>query len=78
MPIYEYRCVKCRAEFECLVRGDETPRCPTCQADQLERQLSVVAAPATSGTAAGLAIGPGDGGQCGRPQCGMYGCQGLN
>lgn len=74
MPIYEYRCQKCHAEFELLVRGSEKPECPQCESVKLERRLSVVAAP---GSAGGDPL-PMSGGMCGRPQCGMGGCQGLN
>ncbi len=41
MPIYEYACRKCGNEFEVLVRGKETPACPKCKADDLERVLSL-------------------------------------
>jgi putative FmdB family regulatory protein len=74
MPIYEYQCGKCHADFELLVRGDEKPECPECHSKRLERKLSVVASPNMNG-AVGTAPDPGI---CGRPQCGMYGCQGMN
>jgi putative FmdB family regulatory protein len=73
MPIYEYRCGQCRAEFELLVRGSESPQCPQCDSEKLERKLSVVAAPGASSSGGG----PEAGGMCGRPQCGTFGCQGL-
>ena len=44
MPIYEYTCFGCKGEFELLVRGGETPRCPHCDGDELQRQLSAPAA----------------------------------
>ncbi|MBL8891834.1 MAG: zinc ribbon domain-containing protein [Planctomycetaceae bacterium] len=74
MPIYEYRCQKCHAEFELLVRGSEKPECPQCESAKLERRLSVVAAPGSGGSDPL----PSSGGMCGRPQCAMGGCQGLN
>jgi putative FmdB family regulatory protein len=74
MPIYEYRCQSCQAEFEVLVRGSEKPECPQCESKKLERRLSVVASPGSGG---GDPM-PMSGGMCGRPQCGMNGCQGLN
>ena len=41
MPIYEYRCRKCGKEFEELVRNDrETPPCPACRADDMEKMMS--------------------------------------
>jgi len=41
MPIYEYSCRACDHEFEEFVRGDETPACPSCQSEDLERLLSL-------------------------------------
>jgi putative FmdB family regulatory protein len=42
MPLYEYRCTSCAVEFELLVRTGDTPACPTCHGDKLERLLSQV------------------------------------
>ena len=44
MPIYEYACRNCGHQFECLVRGDEKPLCPSCGRSRLTKQLSVPAA----------------------------------
>ena len=41
MPIYEYRCTQCAHEFETLVRGDARPKCPECDAEDLERLMSL-------------------------------------
>ncbi len=41
MPIFEYRCRKCNAEFELLVRGNATPACETCASQDLEKLLSL-------------------------------------
>jgi putative FmdB family regulatory protein len=32
MPIYEYRCLKCNAEFEAMQKFSDVPlsKCPTC------------------------------------------------
>lgn len=48
MPIYEYACPGCGNEFEALVRSDTVPACPRCGSTQIERQLSVFAAPASA------------------------------
>jgi putative FmdB family regulatory protein len=40
MPIYEYRCRSCLLLFDRLIRGSETPACPTCGGQDLERLLS--------------------------------------
>jgi len=73
MPIYEYECSRCRAEFELLVRSDRDIECPECHSTRLERKLSVVASPNGKGLGDPLPS-PGN---CGRPQCGSFGCQGL-
>jgi putative FmdB family regulatory protein len=43
MPIYLYKCNKCGHEFEKLVRLNDTPDCPQCQAQDLERQFTAPA-----------------------------------
>lgn len=48
MPLYDYHCPACRADFELLVRSDTVPACPHCHATQVERQLSRIAPPGTS------------------------------
>jgi putative FmdB family regulatory protein len=75
MPIYEYACPECQKEFEFLVRGQETPACPHCGGDQLEKQLSVPSAHRASAELT-VCTPPGPGG-CGLPQCGQGGCQML-
>lgn len=41
MPIYEYRCQACNAEFEFLLRGSATPVCPGCKGTDLEKLISL-------------------------------------
>ena len=41
MPIYEYQCRACGADFELLVLGSDVPACPGCQSEDLARQLSL-------------------------------------
>jgi putative FmdB family regulatory protein len=43
MPIYEYECRACRHQFEQLVRTGDTPACPSCRSQDLERLLSLAA-----------------------------------
>jgi putative FmdB family regulatory protein len=43
MPIYEYACRSCQHEFEQLIRTGDTPACPKCQGQDLERLLSLSA-----------------------------------
>ncbi len=53
MPLYEYRCKKCGAIFDKLrpvSQPDKDIRCPRCQSEETERQLSTFAA-AGCGTA---------------------------
>jgi putative FmdB family regulatory protein len=40
MPLYDYRCKACGAEFEALVRPPAAPACPSCESGDLERLLS--------------------------------------
>ena len=40
MPLYDFRCKACGAEFEALVRPSHEPACPSCASADLERLLS--------------------------------------
>lgn len=41
MPIYEYYCLDCKAEFEFLVLSeDEVPICPNCNSENAEKRVS--------------------------------------
>ncbi len=71
MPLYEYVCRNCGAEFELLIRGGEQPACPTCQNADVQKQFSVTAPP----TAARQPLPIASGGGCGRPQCAGGRCQ---
>ncbi len=45
MPIFEYKCRKCGAEFEKLVKNSlEKTACAKCTSMEVERKLSVFAA----------------------------------
>lgn len=43
MPLFRYVCQDCKNESEVLVRGSETPMCPTCESTNLAKQLSLFA-----------------------------------
>jgi putative FmdB family regulatory protein len=73
MPLYEYTCCKCEAEFELLVRGDETPRCPACGSKRLDKHLSAPAAHTASRNQLPV-CGPCSPERCDVPECGMGRC----
>lgn len=67
MPIYEYVCRQCDREFDELIRNprDEAAlRCSACGSAEIERKLSVPAAPQVAAGRSSLPTGG-----CG--QCGM-------
>lgn len=67
MPIYEYACRSCGHEFETLVRASDTPSCAQCASPELDKKLSVFAAPAPQGepvSACGTCGNPGGPGSC--------------
>ena len=64
MPIYEYRCSNCGKEFEKLVRSGDTPECPSCHEQKLQKKLSVFA---TSVQSSGAGALPEACGSCGHP-----------
>ena len=66
MPLYEYRCQKCEAEFELLVRNEKDRVCPKCQSRDLEKLLSVPASPSIHSGSLPVTLGEDT---CGRPQC---------
>ena len=71
MPIYDYRCIGCGAEFEQLVRGEQLVTCPGCLGSSLERLVSLPARPASGAKQPDYSrLGPPPGGGC----CGG-GCQ---
>lgn len=41
MPIYEYKCRACDHLFEKIVKLNETPDCPQCGGNDLEKQFTV-------------------------------------
>ncbi len=63
MPIYEYECRDCGAEFEKLVRFSETEKeqaCPLCKGTNTKKKISVFAS--TGGEGEGASGGCGSGG----------------
>jgi len=78
MPIYEYRCPKCSAEFEELVFGDDIPECPTCGCPKSERLLSCACLhmPAPSRVGQTMTY-PSSGGRSGCGGCTASSCAGC-
>jgi len=66
MPLYEYKCNKCGAGFEVLVRNesDVPEKCPKCGATKIEKLLSPFA---PSGGSDGTSFC--DSGNCGTSSC---------
>ncbi|MEE8160906.1 MAG: zinc ribbon domain-containing protein [Acidobacteriota bacterium] len=67
MPIFEYACLDCDEQFEWLVLGSsgDVPRCPSCESQKLEQQISVFSANTRNGAAASP---PEPCGSCGDPR----------
>ncbi len=51
MPLYTYRCKECDKDAELLARFGETPACPACGGQDLERLMS---RPTPQGKSAGI------------------------
>jgi putative FmdB family regulatory protein len=64
MPIYEYSCRECGAEFEKLVAARATVDCPSCASGQVIRRISLVGVK-TGGQGFGASAMPQGGGCCG-------------
>ncbi len=48
MPLYDFRCSDCNKTFELLVKTSATPVCPQCGGQNMEKQVSLPAAPGQS------------------------------
>jgi putative FmdB family regulatory protein len=69
MPIFEYRCRSCHAQFETIVlSAREQVACPKCQSNAVEKQLSVFSAPASAKEAGAV----GGGCACTPQTCGCH------
>ena len=56
MPIYEFKCAKCKEEFECLVfRSDEAVSCPACDGKNVRRMMSARSFKSSGGDVASAA-----------------------
>ena len=40
MPLYSYHCGECEADVELLISSGDTPACPTCGSQNLQRLVS--------------------------------------
>lgn len=40
MPIYEFKCTKCKIKFEEIVRGKEKIKCPKCGCSSVNKLFS--------------------------------------
>jgi len=73
MPIYEYRCRSCSADFEKYVPGAAAKvACPTCASGDITRKLSVVGLRSDGGVVASMPSCGGGGGCCGGGGCGCH------
>ncbi|MEZ5351086.1 MAG: zinc ribbon domain-containing protein [Bryobacteraceae bacterium] len=74
MPIFEYRCEDCGAQFEKLMRSSDSagPACPSCGEVHVRKELSTFAAHAGSGSREAPRMGGGcPAGMCRTPDvCG--------
>jgi putative FmdB family regulatory protein len=61
MPIYEYRCGRCKSSFETFVRPGhaEDAECPRCHGRQLSREMSTFATRASDSNGSASASGCG-------------------
>lgn len=40
MPLYSYHCADCDKDMELLIRPSDTPACPACSGQNLDRLVS--------------------------------------
>ncbi|HBG92717.1 MAG: FmdB family transcriptional regulator [Nitrospirae bacterium RIFOXYB2_FULL_43_5] len=41
MPVYEYKCTKCKEDFEKLVFGSQKVTCPKCNSSEIKKKMSI-------------------------------------
>jgi putative FmdB family regulatory protein len=68
MPLFEYQCRGCGQQFEQLTRAGQTPACPGCKSEDLQKLLSVFAVGAQGGEKAFAMPSSGACGHCGDPR----------
>ncbi|MBF0566303.1 MAG: zinc ribbon domain-containing protein [Nitrospirae bacterium] len=67
MPIFEYKCCKCNADFEKLVYGDKVIECPACGSSETKKKMSLFG---VSGVEKHVhSSGSGGCGSCGKSSC---------
>jgi putative FmdB family regulatory protein len=65
MPIYEYGCLACGAEFEKFIQVPRAVTCPSCQSERVSRRLSLVGVKTGQRASEGASAAPMGGGCCG-------------
>lgn len=75
MPLFEFHCARCDADFEELVRSAResgSVSCPKCGGKDVGRKISVFAAKSAAAKPSPMPMGGGCG-RCGDPQgpCGI-------
>ena len=69
MPIFEYRCQKCKEDFEKITFNSKAPiTCPRCQSKRVTKKLSAFSFKSGSKAAAGS--GASGCGSCSGHHCG--------
>lgn len=68
MPLFEYECRSCHQQFEYLTRDGQSPACPACKGEDLQKLLSAFAV--NTGVSAKSFDAPAAGGcgMCGNPR----------
>ncbi|MFQ3675789.1 MAG: zinc ribbon domain-containing protein [Endomicrobiia bacterium] len=74
MPIYEYKCKKCKNDFELLLYQGEIPVCPKCNSKDVEKKFSVFATSCGTGTNKDDSYLQGTSSSCGCGSCSGKSC----
>ena len=61
MPLFDFICRSCGREFEVLVMGSSKPKCPECQSEDLQKQMSVFAHRSSGDSSSSGGSGTGSG-----------------
>ena len=72
MPIYEYGCLACGAQFEKFMQTPTAVMCPTCESDRVSGRLSVVGVKVGARMSDAPSAPMGGGGGCCGGGCGCH------
>ena len=70
MPIFEFKCNRCKEKFEQLLIGNDKPVCKKCSSEDVVKQISICGFVSKNYNGATVAQSPSSCGTCPATSCG--------